>query len=139
MARCLFFGLPVHGHTNPTLPLVRELSRRGDDVIYLSTAEFADAIAATDATFRPYRNAFLPELGSIARRMDELVWLFTRTSSEVLAEELDDFRALRPDYLVTDSVAPWGHWVAQILELPVMTSVTTFAFNRKVLRYGVAH
>jgi len=139
MARCLFFGLPVHGHTNPTLPLVRELSRRGDDVIYLSTTEFADTIAATGATFRPYRNAFLPELGAIARRMDELVWLFARTSSEVLEEELEDFRALRPDYLITDSVAPWGQWVAQVLDLPVMTSVTTFGFNRKVLRYAVAH
>ena len=139
MARGVFFGLPVHGHTNPTLPLVRELTRRGDDIVYLSTPEFADAITATGATFRPYRNAFLPELGTLARRMDELVWLFARTSSEVLAEELDDFRALRPDYVITDSVAPWGQWVAQILDRPVLTSVTTFAFNRKVLRYAVAH
>ncbi|HET7219007.1 MAG TPA: macrolide family glycosyltransferase, partial [Vicinamibacterales bacterium] len=54
-------------------------------------------------------------------------------------QELDAFRAEAPDYVLTDSVAPWGHWIAQILGIPVVTSVTTFAFNRSMLRYAVAH
>ena len=45
MATGLFFGLPVHGHTNPTLPLVRELVRRGERIIYFSTPEFAAEVA----------------------------------------------------------------------------------------------
>lgn len=137
--KSLFFGLPVHGHLNPTLPLVRELTRRGEEVIYLSTDEHSARIAATGATYRAYRNGFLPELGSVARRMDELAWLFMRTTSEVLAEELESYRAERPDYVITDSVAPWGHWVGEILGVPVVTSVPTFAFNRHVIRYGVTH
>jgi MGT family glycosyltransferase len=137
--KVLFFGLPLHGHLNPTLPLVRELARRGEEVIYLSTDEHSARIAATGARYRAYRNGFLPELGSVARRMDELAWLFMRTTSEVLAEELESYRAERPDYVITDSVAPWGHWVAEILGVPVVTSVPTFAFNRHVIRYGVAH
>ncbi|HET7220605.1 MAG TPA: hypothetical protein VFJ02_21275, partial [Vicinamibacterales bacterium] len=139
MANALFFGLPVHGHVNPTLPLVRELVRRGERIVYLATGEFEAQIADTGAIYRPYRNAFLPELGTIARRMDELAWLFMRTTSEVLEQELDVFRAEAPDYVLTDSVAPWGHWIAQILGIPVVTSVTTFAFNRSMLRYAVAH
>ena len=137
--KVLFFGLPVHGHLNPTLPLVRELTRRGEEVIYLSTDEHAARIAATGARYRAYRNGFLPELGSVARRMDELAWLFMRTTSEILAEELESYRAEQPDYVITDSVAPWGHWVGEILGVPVVTSVPTFAFNRHVIRYGVAH
>ena len=137
--KVLFFGLPVHGHLNPTLPLVRELTRRGEEVTYLSTGEYEARIAATGASYRAYRNSFLPELGSVARRMDELAWLFMRTTSEVLAEELESYRAEQPDYVITDSVAPWGHWVAEILGIPVVTSVPTFAFNRHVIRYGVAH
>ena len=137
--KALFFGLPVHGHMNPTLPLVRELTRRGDEIVFFSSDEFATRIAATGARYRPYRNTFLPELGTVARRLDELAWLFMRTSSEVLAQELDAIRAERPDYVLTDSVAPWGHWIGEILDLPVVTSVTTFAFNRHVIRYGVAH
>ena len=139
LSKALFFGLPVHGHTNPTLPLVRELVRRGEEIVYLSTDEFAPLIATTGATYRPYRNAFLPELGSVARRMDELAWLFMRTTAELLDEELDAYRAEKPDYVVTDSVAPWGQWIGEILGVPVVTSVTTFAFNRQVMRYGAAH
>jgi MGT family glycosyltransferase len=67
---------------------------------------------------------FCPELGTVA---------------EILDDELEDFRAERPDYLLTDSVAPWGQWMGQLLDRPVVTSVTTFAFNRHVLRYGTAH
>ena len=111
--KVLFFGLPVHGHMNPTFPLVRELVRRGDDVVFFSTDEFASRIEATGAAYRPYKNAFLPELGSIARRMDELVWLFMRTTAEVLEEELESFRAEKPDCVITDSVAPWGQWVGR--------------------------
>ncbi len=37
------------------------------------------------------------------------------------------------DYVITDSVAPWGQWTGQILRVPVVTSITTFAFNRHVL------
>lgn len=139
MSKALFFGLPVHGHTNPTLPLVRELVRRGEEIVYLSTAEFAPLIAATGATYQPYRNAFLPQLGSVARRMDELAWLFMRTTAELLDEERDAYRAEKPDYVLTDSVAPWGQWMGEILGVPVVTSVTTFAFNRQVMRYGAAH
>jgi MGT family glycosyltransferase len=139
LSKALFCGLPVHGHTNPTLPLVRELVRRGEEIVYLSTDEFAPLIAATGATYRPYRNAFLPQLGAVARRMDELAWLFMRTTAELLDEELDAYRAEKPDYVLTDSVAPWGQWMGEILGVPVVTSVTTFAFNRHVMRYGAAH
>ena len=56
-----------------------------------------------------------------------------RTTAEVLAQELDVFRAEKPDYLIVDSVAPWGQWTGQLLGLPVVTSITTFAVNRHVL------
>ena len=48
MAKALFFSLPLHGHTNPSLPLVRELVRRGDEVIYYSNDTFAEKVARAD-------------------------------------------------------------------------------------------
>ena len=67
-----------------------------------------------------------------------MAWLLTRTTGEVLARDLDAFRAERPDYIISDSVAPWGQWVAQMLDVPVVTSVTTFAVNRHVLAYAAS-
>jgi MGT family glycosyltransferase len=61
-----------------------------------------------------------------------------RTTGEVLAQELEAFRAERPDYIITDSVAPWGQWAAQLLEVPVVTSVTTFAVNRHVMAFAAS-
>ena len=138
MAKALFLGLPLHGHTNPSLPLVRALVERGDEVVYFSSEAFAAGIQQAGAQYRPYRNAFLADLRQLPEQTNEISWLLMRTVGEVLAQDLGAFRAERPDYVITDSVAPWGQWVAQVLEVPVVTSVTTFAFNRHVLALGAA-
>ena len=70
--------------------------------------------------------------------MEELNWLLMRTTAEVLEHELEAFRAERPDYLIVDSVAPWGQWIAEILSVPVVTSISTVAFNRRVLAFGLS-
>jgi MGT family glycosyltransferase len=139
VAKALFFGLPLHGHTNPSLPLVRELVARGDEVSYYSTSAFAAKIELTGARYRPYRNAFLSDLEQLPERMDELSWLLMRTTEDLLAHELETFRAERPDYLVADSIAPWGQWIGEALGVPVVTSVSTFAINRRVLQYALSH
>ncbi len=138
MAKALFLGLPLHGHTNPALPLVRALVERGDEVVYFSTETFAAKIQETGAQYRPYRNAFLADLRELSERTDKMSWLLMRTTGEVLAQELDVFRAERPDYIISDSVAPWGQWVAQLLDVPVVTSVATLAVNRHVLAFAAS-
>ena len=52
MTKALFLGLPLHGHTNPSLPLVRELVGRGDEVVYYSADPFAARIEQTGARLR---------------------------------------------------------------------------------------
>ena len=138
MAKALFLGLPLHGHTNPSLPLVRALVERGDEVVYFSSEAFAARIQQAGARYRPYRNAFLADLRQLSERTDKISWLLMRTTGEVLANELDAFRAERPDYIISDSVAPWGQWVGQMLDVPVVTSVTTFAVNRHVLAFAAS-
>lgn len=135
----LFLGFPAHGHTNPTLPLVRELVGRGESVTYYGTEPFRDAIEATGADFRPYRSTFLTDLRGLPERMDALAWLLARTTSELLDAHLDEWRILAPDRVIADSVAPWGQWAGEAVGAPVVTSVSTFAVNRAVLGYSVRH
>lgn len=139
MPKALFFSLPLHGHVNPSLPVVRELILRGDEIIYYSADRFAAEIRQVGARYRPYRDAFLADLSHLPAQTDELSWLLMRTVASVLESDLDAFRAERPDYVISDSVAPWGQWVGRILGVPVVTSVSTFAFNRRVLAFGLAH
>ncbi|MGH9723231.1 MAG: macrolide family glycosyltransferase [Bryobacteraceae bacterium] len=138
MAKALFLSLPLAGHINPSLSLVRELVGRGDEVFYYATDPFAARIEQAHSRYRPYRNAFLADMRQLPERTHELSWLLMRTTAEVLDEHLEAFRAQRPDYLITDSVAPWGQWAAEILGVPVVTSVSTFAFNRRVLAFAAA-
>ena len=56
MARGWFYNIPYHGHVNPTLPLMRELVKRGDEITYFSAPAFADRVRATGAIHRNYAN-----------------------------------------------------------------------------------
>ena len=139
MANGLFLSLPLHGHTNPSLPLVRQLVTRGDQIVYYSTEPFAGSIERTGARYHAYSNAFLADMRQLPDRMDHLAWLLMRTTAEVLSRELDSLRAGGFHYIITDAVAPWGQWVGRLLSIPVVTSVTTFAINRHVAAFGLAH
>ncbi len=55
MAKALFFNVPAYGHINPTLPLVQELTRRGETVIYYAMKEFQQRIESTGAQFLDYK------------------------------------------------------------------------------------
>ena len=52
----LMLNLPFAGHTNPTLPLARELVRRGHRVTYVNAEPFRRRIVETGAEFVPYRD-----------------------------------------------------------------------------------
>lgn len=138
MAKALFVSLPLHGHVNPTLALVRELAARGHDITYYATDRFAAAIGQAGVRYRCYRDGPLGDLNRLPAQTHELASVLMRLSSRVLEAELDGFRATQPDYVITDSVAPWGQWLGQILQRPVVTSISTLAFNRHVMAFAAA-
>ena len=53
--RILMINLPYAGHPNPTLPLCRELLRRGHEITYINAESFRRRIEETGAAFVPYR------------------------------------------------------------------------------------
>ena len=44
MSKIVFFCIPAHGHTNPTLNVVKELISRGHQVWYYSYESFREKI-----------------------------------------------------------------------------------------------
>ena len=51
MSKIVFFCIPAHGHTNPTLGVVRELVSRGHTVWYYSYNQMKDKIESAGARF----------------------------------------------------------------------------------------
>lgn len=39
MSKIVFFCIPAYGHTNPTIPVVQELTKRGHEVWYYILAK----------------------------------------------------------------------------------------------------
>lgn len=48
-----WFCIPAHGHTNPTLGLVKEMTAAGHEIVYFSFEQFREKIESTGAEFIP--------------------------------------------------------------------------------------
>ncbi|MED4797605.1 glycosyl transferase, partial [Priestia megaterium] len=57
--KCSFFNFPGEGHVNPTVALVEELVKKGEEVVYYCIEEYRNKIEKTGALFRPYENFLL--------------------------------------------------------------------------------
>ena len=49
--KIIWFCIPAHGHTNPTLGLVRALTQAGHTIYYFSYEMFREKIESTGAVF----------------------------------------------------------------------------------------
>lgn len=145
MARIVFFCIPAHGHTNPTLGVVQELTRRGHEVLYYSYRAFREKIEAAGAEFFACDD-FDGEL-HLTKEESARLGSDLALSTRVLVDttlSLDDMvcremERLKPDCIVADSMAVWGKVVAKKLGIPFVSSTTTFAFNQhsaKIMKQG---
>jgi MGT family glycosyltransferase len=126
-------GHPASGHVNPTLPVVAELVRRGERVVYYATQPFRDKIESTGAEFRALADQSMFERnlakGGILGGMAGLI----ETAEEILPALLQQVQQDAPDYLLVEAHALWGNLLAQILGLPAVTLCSMFAMNERLL------
>ena len=135
-----WFCIPAHGHTNPTLGLVKELTDAGHQVLYFSFELFREKIEKAGAQFiscdgydfemEDKENA--DRVGKDKAFASELLVSSTLALDEMTTEKI---REIQPDIVVSDSVAFWGKLVALKHGLPYVSSTTTFAFNRYSAQY----
>lgn len=138
MSKVLIFNVPAHGHTNPTLPLVRELVSRGETVIYYSFPEFQEKIKATGAHFRVYGNfPGVSDFTSLSKRMSRLYRSLLYATSEILDDVISTVKKEKPDYIIHDSICVWGKYAAAVCGVPALTSCTTFVFKPGSLKLKV--
>ena len=134
--KAVFFGFPVHGHTNPTLPVVRKLVEQGEQVTYYSSPVFRDPILETGASYKEYESRFLKDPRTVTTSLSQLPYLMMEAVESVIENELDELRGSDYDYLIHDAMAPWGKCLADLMGLPAISSITTFALNKRVASLG---
>lgn len=72
MTRFLIATLPLAGHVNPGLPIVRALTRRGHAVWWYTGRRFRSAVEAAGARYVPMQHAFDPGDGDFFVKLPEL-------------------------------------------------------------------
>src|SRR5437868_10453663 len=118
MATAVVFSSPWIGHVHPSLPIVAELARRGDRVIYYCTEEFRAHIEATGAEFRALPYDFGPFLAIDNPRGYDMALEFQRCSEQCLPQLLTELKAVAPSYVFSDFMAWWGRYAAQAQGIP---------------------
>ncbi|HJT58636.1 MAG TPA: macrolide family glycosyltransferase [Ktedonobacteraceae bacterium] len=134
MSKVLFFNIPAHGHTYPTLPLVTELIRRGEQVTYYSSNAFRQVIEDTGATFRNFVTPYLNDETQIEENMVRVAYMLLQITRTALAALVPQVKEDKPDYIIHDGLCPWGKYIAQILGIPAICSMTTFAIPSFTLK-----
>ena len=135
-----WFCIPAHGHTNPTLGIVKELTDAGHQVYYFSFEMFREKIEKAGAVFigcdgydfemEDKGNA--DRVGKDKVFATELLVSSTLALDEMTTEKIEE---IKPDIVVSDSVAFWGKLVAMKHGIPYVSSTTTFAFNKYSAKY----
>ncbi|MFL5888821.1 MAG: nucleotide disphospho-sugar-binding domain-containing protein [Solirubrobacteraceae bacterium] len=105
--------MPVPGHVNPTLPVVRELVRRGHRVRYFTSDALRGAVAAAGAEVVSYGDAVGSKVMRPPRSFPGLARETIALGRVVLPSVLDELQADEPDLVVYDSMCTWGYEAVQ--------------------------
>jgi len=135
-----WFCIPAHGHTNPTLALVQEMTKAGHEIFYFSFKDFKEKIENAGAHYIGCDDYDLDmEDKDNAERVakdvvfaTELLVNSTLSLDEMIGEKMKE---IKPDLIVSDSVAYWGKLTAIKYNIPYVSSTTTFAFNKHSASY----
>ncbi|MEC0092257.1 macrolide family glycosyltransferase [Paenibacillus macquariensis] len=130
MARVLFINGGSEGHINPTLGVVQELIRRGEEVVYVIAEQFRDRIEPTGAEVITFNDGkFLEAFLAGGRNPWARVGGLLRTADIIIPSVLEQIKGEQFDYIIHDSMFGCGRLLAQILDLPAINSCTSFAIQ----------
>jgi MGT family glycosyltransferase len=128
MSKIIFLMPPAYGHLNPGLPVLKELSERGEQVICYNTEEFRSAVERTGAGFRPYPSSELTstKIAEVLRHgnLASATGLILQGTEQLLPFVLDELGHEKPNLVVFDSIAVWGRMAATRLRLPAAASIS---------------
>ena len=136
MGKVLFFNFPGEGHVNPTIALVEELVKKGEDVVYYCVEEYKNKIEKTGALFRPYEN-FVRNIDPMKRMTEkidplEMLLFMGRSMDKIIEDVLNEISEEKYDYVIYDNNFAAGWIIADVLGIPKISSCTTFAINEDI-------
>ncbi|AGK98013.1 macrolide family glycosyltransferase [Clostridium pasteurianum] len=140
MSKVLFLSIPAHGHVNPTLGLVNELIKQGEEITYFCSEDFKEKIEKTGAEFKSYKvesNLFgrkhnMPNDMQIDKLFDYINEML-KSSDKIIKDILNQIKDKTFDYIMYTAMFPFGNVIAQILKIPSISSFAVFATPKELM------
>lgn len=133
MANILFVNANLHGHINPTLPLVKELIDYGNHVDYFCSGQFQEKVITAGASFLDYSadmDVFLASYRPTDRHPFYMLMEYILLYAEaMLPEVLRLINNNQYDMIIGDSLFGGPFFLKQILQIPVVSSHSSFAMS----------
>ena len=134
MSRVLIINGNLHGHINPTFPLVKELVERGEEAWYFCADTFMEKVLSAGArfiapgekmdnfyrTYRPSGNHPFYSIMEYIIKMDQVL----------IPSVLEQTKGMQFDYIIHDAILGGGKFLGEIMNLPMISSSSSFAMNR---------
>ena len=135
MANVLVINFPGEGHINPTLAIVSELIRRGRQLFRI-VLKILERRLKQQVQNSEFEN-FLSQI-NIMERVNEggspltMLSHMMEASERIVTQIVEETKREKYDYLIYDNHFPVGRIIANVLQLPSVSSCTTFAFNQYI-------
>lgn len=140
MSKALFLNMPAYGHVNPTLGIVSELVKRGENVTYFCTNEFKSKIEQAGANFKSYNEKTNPLTKKQNINIKPNLKYYLNYASEIIAsidviikDILEQIKGIKYDYIVYGSTFAVGKIIAKILKMPSVASFAIFATAKELI------
>lgn len=131
--KILFINSNLHGHINPTLGLVKELTERGHHVSYFCSEAFEVQVKKMGATwigFHDKLELFLKEYRPTDRHPFFMLMEYMLLYDEVvLPEILELTKKQQYDMILCDSIFGAASFLEQLVQIPVVCSHSSFAMS----------
>ncbi len=130
----LFINANLHGHINPTLGLVKNLTERGNKVNYFCSEPFSEQVTEVGAKWIGYSNKldlFLKEYRPTDRHPFYMLMEYMLMYDEVvLPEILNILKEDQYDLILCDSYFGGACFLKQMTNIPVVCSHSSFAMSK---------
>lgn len=139
MSKILFLGIPAHGHVNPTLGLVNELIKHGEEIVYYCEEEFKEKIEKAGGEFRSYNpgiKIFGNNNGTDAMGIEEMskrILSMLNNCEPMIADILEKIKDEHFDCIIYAAMFPYGAILNKILKLPSVSSFAVFATPQEII------
>ncbi|WP_436864683.1 macrolide family glycosyltransferase [Bacillus fungorum] len=134
MLNILVVNFPAEGHVNPTLSLVKAFTEQGDNVHYITTANFKDRIEDLGATVHTHPD-LLKEISidsETSSGLNSFFHVHVQTSLYILEITKQLCESINFDFVIYDIFGA-GELVKEYLQVPGVVSSPIFLMSPKFL------